>query len=55
MESIKRFETEYLEFLESKFPDILKEIDAKKALSDPLQERMRKSVEDFLKIFKIEA
>lgn len=55
VESIKRFEAEYLEFLESKYPDILKEIATKKALSDALQERMRHSVEDFLKIFKPEA
>ena len=52
VESIPRFETEYLQYLETKHPDILNEIKEKQTISDELRERMTKSVEDFLKTFK---
>jgi F-type H+-transporting ATPase subunit alpha len=55
LDSISRFEAEYLEFLESKYPNILDEIRDKKALSDELREKMSKSVEEFLKMFKTES
>jgi len=55
VQSMSRFETEYLEFLETKYPNILKEITEKKALSDELREKMTQSVDDFLKIFKAES
>lgn len=54
VESISRFETEYLDFLESKHADILKEIVEKKTISDDLRKRMSASIEEFLKMFKVE-
>ncbi|NOX36172.1 MAG: F0F1 ATP synthase subunit alpha [Calditrichaeota bacterium] len=51
---IRRFEEEYLAFLETKYPDILKEIAEKKQISDALRERMSKAVEEFRTIFKVE-
>ncbi len=54
VESISRFEEEYMEFLENKHPEILKEIAEKKAISDELRESMETSVKEFLKIFKPE-
>ncbi len=50
--SVLKFEQEYLEYLDNKYPDILEEIVTKKVLSDELKERMRKVIEEFLKIFK---
>ncbi len=52
--SIDRFETEYLEFLDSKYPNFFSEIREKKQISDELQEKMGKAVEEFLKIFNPE-
>ncbi|RMI17235.1 MAG: F0F1 ATP synthase subunit alpha [Calditrichaeota bacterium] len=54
VESIPRFETEYLAFLETKHQDILTEIAEKKTLSDDLRERMTRAVQEFLKMFKPE-
>ncbi len=51
---IRRFEVEYLEFLENKYPGILKEIAEKKQISDGLRERLSKAVEEFRTIFKVE-
>ncbi|RMF60018.1 MAG: F0F1 ATP synthase subunit alpha [Calditrichaeota bacterium] len=52
VESVKRFESEYLQYLETKYPDILSEIKEKEVLSDELRERMDKAVKEFLKTFK---
>ncbi len=52
VESVKRFEEEYLQFMETKYSDILAEIKEKKTISDELREKMAKSVEEFLKTFK---
>ncbi|MEJ2636302.1 MAG: F0F1 ATP synthase subunit alpha [Calditrichia bacterium] len=52
--SVMRFEKEYLEYLDNKYPDVLKTIVKEKVLSDEIKERMRKIVEEFLKIFKVE-
>ncbi len=54
VESIHRFEQEYLEYLETKHADILSEISEKKTLSDELRGKMEKAVQEFLKIFKAE-
>lgn len=48
---IKRFETEYLDFLSQKHGDILSEIAEKKAISDELREKMTNAVKDFLESF----
>ncbi len=52
--SMARFETEYLEYLESQHSDILKEIAEKQTISDELSDKITKAVNDFLKIFKPE-
>ncbi len=52
--SIQKFEKEYLDYLENKYPDILKTIDAEKKLSDELKEKLRQIVAEFMKIFKTE-
>jgi len=54
IDSVKRFEIEYLEYIENKYPDILKEIAEKKSISDELRERMEKAVGEFLQMFKVE-
>jgi len=54
VESIHRFEQEYLEYLETKHPEILSEILEKKTLSDELRDKLGKAVQEFLKIFKAE-
>jgi len=51
---IRRFEEEYLAFLETKYPEILKEIADKKHISDELRQRMSTAVEEFRTIFKVE-
>ena len=50
---IKRFEAEFLEYLELKNADILKAIIDEKVLSDSTIEGIKKGVEDFLTKFKI--
>ncbi len=55
VESVKRFESEYLTFLENKYGDLLKEIREKQVLSDALRGQLTKAVEEFLKRFKVEA
>ena len=54
VENVKRFETEYSDFLESKYPEVLTEIVEKQKISDELQEKMEKVLDEFLKIFKPE-
>ncbi|RMG67810.1 MAG: F0F1 ATP synthase subunit alpha [Calditrichaeota bacterium] len=55
VESVKRFESEYLTFLENKYPDLLKEIREKQVLNDALRAKLIKAVEEFMKRFKVEA
>ncbi len=54
VESLQRFETEYIEYLESKSPELLNEISNEGKISDELGEKLTKSVVDFLKMFKVE-
>ncbi len=53
LETVQRFEKEFLDYLDNKYSDILTEIREKKVLSDELKERMRSAIEEFLKIFKV--
>jgi F-type H+-transporting ATPase subunit alpha len=48
---IKGFESGYLDFLSTKYPDILKEIEEKKTISDELREKMNQAVKEFMRIF----
>ncbi len=54
VEVVRRFEEEYLAYMDTKHPDILKEIAEKKVISDELRAKMEKAVEEFKAIFKRE-
>ena len=55
VDSVKRFESEYLDYLKTKHPAILDEIREQEKISDELDGKMRAAIEDFLKLFKAEA
>jgi len=50
---IKRFEAEFIEYVELKNPDILKAINKEKVLSDATVESLKSSVKEFLTKFKV--
>ncbi len=50
---IKRFESEFIEYIELKNPDILKSISEEKVLNDATVESLKSSVEEFLTKFKV--
>jgi F-type H+/Na+-transporting ATPase subunit alpha len=52
---VKRFESEFLSYLDMKHAALLSSIAEKKVLEDVLKEQLEKAIEDFLKIFKTEA
>jgi F-type H+-transporting ATPase subunit alpha len=51
---VRRFEREYLEFLDNKYKNILDKIQKEKEISDELKDALKKSAEEFIKIFKVE-
>ncbi len=51
---LKRFETEFIEHLEMKHPELLNEITEKKIISDEWKEKMNKVLENFVANFKVE-
>jgi F-type H+-transporting ATPase subunit alpha len=48
---LQRYEQELYRFIETKHPDILKEIDTKKALDEKLDQKIAKALEEFKGIF----
>ncbi len=50
---VLRYEKEFLDFVENKYPQVLQEIESKKVLSDELKEQLKKIIEEFAKIFKV--
>lgn len=52
--TVRRFEKEFLEYLEDKNPQVLKEIEQKKILSDDLKDKIKSIAEEFMKLFKVE-
>jgi F-type H+-transporting ATPase subunit alpha len=52
--AVRRFEKEFLEYLENKNPQVLKEIEQKKILSDELKDKIKSIAEEFIKTFKVE-
>jgi F-type H+-transporting ATPase subunit alpha len=54
VKSIGRFETEFLEYLDNKYPDIFATINHEKILSDELKNKLTGTAEEFLKLFKVE-
>jgi F-type H+-transporting ATPase subunit alpha len=55
VDEIKRFESEFLSYLNMKHATLLTSIAEKKVLDDEVKEKLIKALEDFLKIFKTEA
>jgi F0F1-type ATP synthase alpha subunit len=54
VKSIGKFESEFLEYLDNKYPDIFDTITKEKILSDELKNKLTSTAEEFLKIFKAE-
>ena len=52
VDSMGKFQTEYIEFLEAQRPAILENLQKKKKIDDDLDQEMRKALSDFLKMFK---
>ena len=52
-EAVGEYEKQMLEFLEGKYPDILKEIKEKQDISDELDGKMKKALDEFKGIFHI--
>lgn len=52
VEKVLEYETRMLEFIEQKHPDILEEIRTKKEISDELNEKMTKALDEFDEVFK---
>lgn len=52
VDSVTDYEKQMLEFLESKYSDILSEIKEKGAISDDLEEKIKKALDDFKGIFQ---
>jgi F-type H+-transporting ATPase subunit alpha len=52
MEAVGDYEKQMLEFMESKYPEILSEIKEKNDISDNLDEKMRKAFDEFKKAFQ---
>lgn len=53
VEAVQRFEQEYLEYLRSNRPEILKEIAEKKEISKELEQKMHQAVQEFKKSFVV--
>jgi F-type H+-transporting ATPase subunit alpha len=49
--AIQRFEKEFLSFLDSKYPEIAKDVVEKKALSDELQKQLNQAIQEFKQSF----
>ncbi len=54
LERVAVVQDEFFAFVESNYPDVLKEIREKKAFDDPLREKMDKVCKEFIDIFKAE-
>jgi len=52
VEAVVDYEKQMLEFLESKYPEILSEIKEKDDISDNLDEKMRKALDEFKGVFQ---
>ena len=52
VEDVMRFETEFFEFLDTKYPEIPSSIASEKSISDEIEGKLRKAVEEFKTQFK---
>ena len=53
MEDVRRFEREFLSFMEAEHADILKEIKEKKDLTEEIENRLKQAIESFKKGFAV--
>ncbi|MBN2424671.1 MAG: F0F1 ATP synthase subunit alpha [Calditrichaceae bacterium] len=53
--TLQRFEKEFLEFLDLKYKDLMPLIAKEQVLTDPIKEQLNKALEKFLDQFKVEA
>jgi F-type H+-transporting ATPase subunit alpha len=51
---LKRYEAEVLNFVKTKYPDVLKEIDDKQEITDELEEKLRSVLTEFDTVFSAE-
>ena len=52
VEAVAEYETQMLEFMESKYSDILSEIKEKQIISDELEEKIKKALDEFKDVFQ---
>ena len=52
VDSVSEYETQMIEFMESKHADILSEIKEKGDISDELEGKMKKALDDFKGVFQ---
>jgi len=53
LEDLKRFESEFLEYMDLKYSDVFKAVREEKVLSDTTIENLKKAIEEFLNKFKV--
>ena len=53
VESVKKFEEEFLRYLKDRKADVLKELEQKKAIDDDLKAKLMAAIEDFKKGFQL--
>ena len=51
-EAVAEYETQMLEFMETKNPDLLKEIKESGIISDELEEKLKKALDEFKSTFQ---
>jgi F-type H+-transporting ATPase subunit alpha len=52
LESLKRFEVEYLEYLDAEYQDVVRSLREKKQFDDALREKAKKAATQFVEKFK---
>jgi F-type H+-transporting ATPase subunit alpha len=52
VESVKTYEKEMLGFMEKEYPDLMKEIKEKNVITDDLEERLKKALDEFKTVFQ---
>jgi F-type H+-transporting ATPase subunit alpha len=52
VESVKKFEAEFLRYMKDRKADVLAELDKKKAIDDELKPKLVQAIEDFKKGFQ---
>ena len=52
VEAVKEYERQMLEFMESKYADLLNEIKEKSEISDELEEKLKKALDEFKSVFQ---